>query len=335
MHKYLLSVCIPTYNRSGYLKGLLENISLEVIKYNLSDELQIIIVDGHSKDDTEDMVDSFKIQCDLKFFRRQINQGIDKDIIKAVELSDAEYCWFFSDDDRIAEGALSYLLGVLRKEKNLTGCFINRYSYDFKLEKKVTEASKWPGKIFTGDRLFTNKSDCIKTVGQDFGFLSSQLINTDRWKKALGNEDYGDLYKSSYMFVHIIFKMMNEDFKWLYIHRQLFNQRTGNDSFLSRVGVIKRQKIELDNLQNILKLHYDHKTIEYYKFLKKMLIRLPRVLANMKSQGITFSTQVYLFKLHLNKYGKYSRFWYTVVPIYLAPNIVFRYVKKFYFKYLI
>ena len=82
MHKYLLSVCIPTYNRSGYLKGLLENISLEVIKYNLSDELQIIIVDGHSKDDTEDMVDSFKIQCDLKFFRRQINQGIDKDIIK-------------------------------------------------------------------------------------------------------------------------------------------------------------------------------------------------------------------------------------------------------------
>jgi glycosyltransferase involved in cell wall biosynthesis len=317
------------------LKGLLENISLEVNNYNLSDELQIIIVDGHSKDDTEDMVNSFKIQCDLKYFRRQTNEGIDKDIIKGLELSDAKYCWLFSDDDRLSDGSLSYLLDVLRKEKNLTGCFINRDSYDYKLEKQVAEASQWPGKVLSANRLFTDKSECIKHIGNDIGFLSSQLINIDKWKKALGNEDYGELYNSCYMFVHIIFKMMNEDFKWLYIHSTLLKQRTGNDSFLSRVGVIKRQKIELDNLQNIFTLHYDVGSKEYHILLKKMLMRLPRVLANMKSQGITFSTQVYLFKLHLKKYGNYSRFWYTVLPIYLGPNIFFRYVKKFYFRFLV
>lgn len=308
---------------------------MESTNYSLSNDLQVIIVDGHSIDDTEEMVESFKINCDLKYFRRQTNEGIDKDIIKAVELSDAEYCWLFSDDDRIAEGALSYLLGVLKKEKDLTGCFINRLSYDFKLEKKVAEASQWPGKVFTGNQLFVEKSECIKTIGMDFGFLSSQLISTARWKKALGNEDYGELYKSCYMFIHIIFKMMNENFKWLYIHRPLFMQRTGNDSFLSRVGVIDRQMIEHNGFENILTLHYNHGSEEHYVFFKKMVNRLPRVIANLKSQNISYSTQVHLFKLHLKKYRRYGRFWYSVVPVFFIPNIFLLYVKKFYFRYLV
>ena len=89
MQKYLLAVCIPTYNRSKYLKGLLENISLELEKYNNLDDIQIIIVDGHSDDDTEEMVNTFNIGCELKYYRRQAKEGIDKDIIKCVQLSDA------------------------------------------------------------------------------------------------------------------------------------------------------------------------------------------------------------------------------------------------------
>ncbi len=335
MQKYLLSVCIPTYNRSEYLKGLIKNILLESDKYNLSNELQIVIVDGHSKDNTREMIKEFASRKNFKFYSRSQNKGIDKDIIKAVEISDAEFCWFFSDDDRIGEGSLCYLLDVLRKEKDLTGCFINRNTYDFKLEKKVTEATQWPGKIFSKNHLFVEKSDCISTIGNDFGFLSSQLINTARWKKALGDEDYGELYNSCYMFVHILFKMMDEDFRWKYIHRPLFMQRTGNDSFLTRVGVIKRQLIEHENLVNIMRRHYKKGTKEHQTFLKKMLNRLPRVMANLKAQNISLSTQVYLFKLHKKTYGSFGRFWYALMPIYFVPNFALSYVKKFYFKYLI
>jgi len=335
MQKYILSICIPTYNRSKYLKGLLENISLELEKYCNFDDIQIIIVDGHSDDDTEEMVNTFKMGCELKYYRRRVEVGVDKDIIKCVQLSDAEYCWLFSDDDRFTDGAISYLLGVLRKEKDLSGCFCNRVPFDFKLERKVAEVSEWPGKIFKKDRLFVEKSECIKNIGMDYGFLSAQVINRSVWKKAVGNEDYGDLYKSYYLMVHIIFKMMNENCRWLYIHRPLLMQRTGNDTLLNKEGVIKRQTIEHESFEKILNLHYDHGTEEHYVFFKKMVNRLPRVIANLKSQNISYSTQVHLFKLYYKRYSQYIQFWYLVTPIFLIPNIIFLYIKKLYFKLLV
>ena len=49
-NKYLLSICIPTLNRSTYLQGLLTNISYEITKYNLSNDLQIVILTKQSFD---------------------------------------------------------------------------------------------------------------------------------------------------------------------------------------------------------------------------------------------------------------------------------------------
>lgn len=334
-NKYLLAICIPTFNRSKYLKGLLENISLEITNYNLTNDLQVIIVDGMSNDDTDALVNSFKMRCNLKYYRRQTKEGIDKDIIKCVDLSDAEYCWLFSDDDRFTDGAISYLLDILRNERKISGCFCNRESFDFQLKRKVAEVNEWPGKIFTDNHLFIQKSECVKTIGMDFGFISSQVINRHLWLKAVGMEDYGDLYKSYYLMVHFIFKMMDEKCKWMYIHRPLVMQRTGNDTLLNKEGVIKRQNIEHESFETILQLHYDKGTEEYYVFFMKMVKRLPRVIANLKSQNIPYSIQVYLLKLFYKKYKKYSRFWFLVVPIFFMPNFLLLYIKKFYFKYLI
>jgi hypothetical protein len=203
------------------------------------------------------------------------------------------------------------------------------------LERKVAEINDWPGKIIKSNQLFVEKSECIRNIGMDYGFLSSQVINRSIWQKVVEDEDLGDLFKSYYLMVHIIFKMMNENCKWLYIHQPLLKQRTGNDTLLNKEGVIKRQTVEHVNLEKILSLHYDHGSEEHYAFCKKLVNRLPRAIANLKSQNISYSIQVYLFKLLHKKYKKYYRFWYLVIPIFLMPNIFFLYVKKFYFKYLI
>ena len=332
-NKYLLSICIPTLNRSTYLYGLLENISYEINKYNLSNDLQIVIVDGNSTDDTELMVNSYDLKCDKKYFRRQFREGIDKDIIKSIELSDSEYCWLFSDDDFFTDGAIKYVIDMLNTNKELSGCFCNRTSYDFQMQYNVAEISHWPGKVIKNNSLFTNKSECIKLIGMDFGFISSQIINRNKWLESLGNEDYGDLYKTYYFMVHVFFKMMNENFKWLYIQKELVMQRTGNDTLLNNEGVIKRQHIEHESFEKILNFHYNKNSVEYYLFFKKMVNRLPRALANLKSQNLSYSTQIYILKLYLRKYKNYFSFWYMVFPIFFIPNSFFKYLKFFYFKY--
>ena len=133
--------------------------------------------------------------------------------------------------------------------------------------------------------------------------------------------------------VHIFFRMMNKKFKWLYIHKQLIIQRTGNDTLLNNEGIIKRQNIEHESFEKILILHYKKNSEEKFLFFKKMVNRLPRALANLKSQNIPYSTQLYILKLLFKKYKKYFRFWYTVFPIFFIPNVFFYCLKYLYFRY--
>ena len=58
---YKLSICIPTYNRAAYIGETLASIISQS-----NDDIEIVIVDGASTDNTADVVTSFKV--DLKIY---------------------------------------------------------------------------------------------------------------------------------------------------------------------------------------------------------------------------------------------------------------------------
>ena len=335
MKEYFLTIGIPTLNRAEYLKGLIENIYSELDRSESKNEVQILVVDGSSEDETPQIVQQLNKLGEIKYYRREKRVGVDKDIMKCVELSDGKYCWLFSDDDRLTPGAIDHLVSALKREGDLSGCFCNRTPYDFYMEKIVAEVNRWPGKVLNTNHIFTDKAECLRHIGMDFGFISSQIIKTSNWQDFVKGHDFGELYNSYYLMVHIIAKMMNTDFKWLYISRPMVKQRTGNDSLLNSEGVIKRQMIEHNSFDKIVRLHYDSKSQEYRIFFSKMVNRLPRVIANLKAQNISYMTQVKLLKLLYSKYSDYRQFWSKVIPIFFLPNITFNIIKKLYFKYWI
>jgi abequosyltransferase len=335
MKEYLLAICIPTYNRSSFLKGLLENIYSELKASENVRNVQIVVVDGNSSDNTAEVVTQFEDKLSLKYFKREKREGIDKDILKCVELSDGKYCWLFSDDDRLASGSISHILKLLSHEKNLTGCFCNRIPYDSHMERRVAEIKGWPGKIIKADRIFKDKAEFFKCIGMDFGFISSQVVKRSTWQEIADNEVFGDLSNTYYLMAHIIARMMDREFKWLYISNPLVKQRTGNDSFLEQEGIVKRQLIEHNSFQIILDRHYDKESKVRKKFFSKMVDRLPRAIANLKSQHIGYRLQYRLLKLYYDKYKHYLAFWFKVIPVFFVPNIIFCIVKRLYFKYLV
>jgi len=332
--KWLLSICIPSYNREILLKGLIENILEELKKSKCFQDLQIVIVDGCSTDNTEQMVEGFLNCINIKYFKREKKEGIDKDILKCIEIADGEFCWLFSDDDRFMPGAIEIVLSELKKNRDLNGAFCNRVSYDSNMEKLVAETRDWPSVYFCENKIFSNKTECFKYLGMDLGFISSQIVKRAAWQKVTEKEDFKDLHQTCYLMFHIIGKMMDKKFNWLYINTPLLKQRTGNDSFLKSKGVINRQLIEHENFSKLVLLHYDRKSKEYYLFFKKMVNRLPRVIANLKSQKLDYGTQMQLFFLFLEKYHHYPLFWLKVAPLFLFPNFVFVYIRILYFKYL-
>ena len=222
MKEYLLTIGIPTLNRSLMLKGLLDNIYSELEASGNGRNVQIVVVDGNSGDNTAEVVTQFEDKLSLTYFKRKKRKGIDKDILKCVELSDGEYCWLISDDDRLTSGAISHLLKMLSEEKNLTGCFCNRMPYDSHMEKKVAEIRGWPGKTIKEDRIFIDKSEFFKDIGMDFGFISSQVVKRSTWQEIVDAEVFEDLSNTYYLMAHIIARMMDRKFKWLYISKRLF-----------------------------------------------------------------------------------------------------------------
>jgi abequosyltransferase len=106
MTKPLLSVCIATYNRADYIGQTLESIIPQ-----LTSEVEIVIVDGASTDNTTSVVQHYVEICkQINYIRLPSKGGVDQDFCKAVEHAKGEYCWLFADDDLLKPGAIKTVL---------------------------------------------------------------------------------------------------------------------------------------------------------------------------------------------------------------------------------
>ena len=104
-----LSVCIATFNRAGFIAQTLQSILAQ-----LTPDVQVVVVDGGSSDDTADVMADFASRCpSIVYHRERENQGVDRDFDKAVGYAAGEYCWLMSDDDLLVPGAIAAVLGRL------------------------------------------------------------------------------------------------------------------------------------------------------------------------------------------------------------------------------
>jgi abequosyltransferase len=111
----LLSVCIATYNRSGYIGATLDSIVPE-----LAEDVEVLVVDGASTDDTEAVVRGFALkEPRIRYVRLPTKGGVDQDYDRAVELAHGEFCWLFTDDDLLKPGAVLAVRGAIERGHGL------------------------------------------------------------------------------------------------------------------------------------------------------------------------------------------------------------------------
>lgn len=111
MKKPLLSICIATYNRADYISETLESIIPQ-----LDDDVEILVLDGASTDDTEKIVKKY-VYADphIRYIRLPVKGGVDQDYDKSVELAFGEFCWLFTDDDLLKPGAVTAVKAAIKK----------------------------------------------------------------------------------------------------------------------------------------------------------------------------------------------------------------------------
>jgi abequosyltransferase len=110
-----LSICIATLNRAAFIGDTLESLVSQV-----TDEVEIVIVDGASTDNTEEIVRRYAAKCPtLRYIRLDKKGGVDRDYCRTIEHAQGEYCWLFTDDDLLKPGAVAAVLEATRKQYSL------------------------------------------------------------------------------------------------------------------------------------------------------------------------------------------------------------------------
>lgn len=99
-YDYLFSVIVPTFNRAGEIKELLDSLSTQTIPHS---EFEIIIVDDGSTDNTKEVIESIKSESDLNIktlYQNHKGPGEARNL--GMENAKGKY-FIFIDSDCIAD----------------------------------------------------------------------------------------------------------------------------------------------------------------------------------------------------------------------------------------
>jgi glycosyltransferase involved in cell wall biosynthesis len=196
MNKPRLSICIATYNRADYIGETLESIIPQV-----TDEVEIVIVDGASTDSTGSIVKSYSEVCNqIHYVRLPSKGGVDQDYDQAVELAQGEYCWLFTDDDVIKDGAIEKVLLEMAQGYSLIIVNSEVWNRDFSkiiFEKHLSDEVH---AIYESDKFDDFFQDCIKYLS----FIGGVVIKRNLWKE----RDRKSYFGTEFIHIGVIFQKL-------------------------------------------------------------------------------------------------------------------------------
>jgi abequosyltransferase len=217
----IISICIATRNRGSFIGTTLESILTQA-----TDEVEIVVLDGASTDNTEEVVLQYQTRFPrLRYFRQDTNLGIDRDFANAVDLARGDYCWLFCDDDLLKPGAVQAVLAAIKNDYALIIANSEVRNADL---SRILQPRRLPlmnNKIYTSDQNQSLMSD----VGYYLSFIGCVIIKRQLWVLREKENYFG----SYFIHVGIIFQQPVPG-NTLAIAEPLVTIRYGNASWLRR-----------------------------------------------------------------------------------------------------
>lgn len=278
MEQKLLSICLLTYNRAEYLAVCLDSI-VDQLHTNplLADEIEVVISDDGSTDNTADVVKRFMAEHkNIKYFKNEKNLGFDGNVLAAINHSSGKYCWLFSDDDAFVPGSFDLVIERIKKEPEIGYVYVN------------TEAYAQDFKSSLGSFGVNNFEIARVSSAEEFllhynipGFLSSQIFERKLWQSVNCKPYLGNMWVQTSVILEFLPKA-----KILYIGKPLVLAR--DDSRWTRGG---------KNMATFLNLKHIISGLVQFGYSPKAIKKMERAFANdlvgvtidAKRKGLGFS----------------------------------------------
>ncbi len=260
-----LSICIPTYNFGEFIGETLESIIGQA-----GDDVEIVVGDGASTDNTEEVVRRYQPRFPKLFYEKfEKKGGIDMDLARTVGLASGDYCWLLSSDDVLRPGAIRRVLDEIKFGHAIYLC--NRTDCDRSLNE-ISRSYWLPNKHEDGVFDFSDNSVLLgylksaQSLGALFSYISSIIVRRDDWDRIGNNEIF---MGSNYAHVYKLFFIAQNGGKVMYIQDSLISTRLFNDSFMAN-GIARRYLIDLNGYQMLADhLFVDNSVREAFKSIMR------------------------------------------------------------------
>lgn len=163
-----VTIAIPTYNRSNFIAKSITS----AINQTFTD-IEILIIDNNSSDNTKKVVKSFKDKR-IRYIKNDINIGMMNNWNKCIKMAKGKYVMILGDDDILLPNFVEESLKIFSKYKNIGFTF----SHINKMDEKGKILSKWGYKFFKNGLI--HGENYIKTTINNLCCMtnsSSVLIN--------------------------------------------------------------------------------------------------------------------------------------------------------------
>jgi len=312
----ILSICVPTYNRSKFLSEALDSIIISIKGFE--DRVEIIVSDNASTDNTFDIVKEYQAKYSFIRYNRNKENVFDKNFFIAASLANGNYIWVFADDDKMEEQAVINVINYINQNYNLIICNYSIWNNDFtsKLKEKFYNVSK--------NIEFNDHNEILKKLGSKLQFLSSIVIEKNTFFN-LDEEEYNSLHEFGISFAFSLYCGIIKNVKAVLIANPQLRYRGNNSPLTDRKTWYKYFATGSTLLfEELRKKGYSSRSI----YSAKSIVLGKYILHDISFRKRKGENLHEIFKLIFPYYKYHVLFWFVITPMIFVPKFIIIFTNK-------
>lgn len=225
----LLTIAIPTFNRSNYLNLCLKRI-YEEITY-LSEEqrclVKVYVSDNASSDDTSNIISQYQglLAGMFESVCNSENLGPDRNIAQCYDSTVTPYVWIIGDDDVILPGGLNQVLDVLL-EGGIDILYVNKYGFKDGYSEKPTRKNIGSPIFFDDSLAFSRRLNVMLT------FISGVIV-----RRGIGLKYRNNLMASNLVQFSWVLPLLSEGKRFAIVENWIVAAKESNSGGYGLVSV--------------------------------------------------------------------------------------------------
>lgn len=305
----LLSICIPTYNRSRLLHVSLTSILNSVKGYE--DKIEIVISDNASTDDTGSVIARFQKEYQFIRYHRNEQNVMELNYYVCAGLATGKYIWIYSDDDIMEANAVAEVLNRISQYYNLIIANHSLWTNDF---LSAVKQRMFP---LEEDITFYNHNTLLSQLGLRLGFISCVIIKRDIFF-TLDREDYESYVEYGFPFLFSVYTAVIRECRAHIIAEPIFAQRGANsDGYMDKARWYKCFVTGSSLIfEELIKRGYSKEAV----FRAKHSVIKDYVMHDISFRRRNGEKLNGLFSLMLPFYKRHWFFWIVCVPMLFLPK---------------